>query len=64
MNIQTGYFCETYIADGKHVSACEPCESAEEAVLRAKKWNALGTKARAIKVEIDLDSYKMTRALL
>ena len=48
-NIQhINYICRTYIADGKTVSANEPCATAEEAIARAKAWRAVGHKADAV----------------
>lgn len=42
------YSCRTYLADGKTVSADEPCATAQEAIDRAKAWRALGYKADAV----------------
>lgn len=50
----TRYAVETYIADGKTISAVEPCETAHEAIERAKAWHKVGMKAIAVKTVIDL----------
>lgn len=47
------YACRTYISDGKTVSANEVCATAEEAVSRAKAWQALGYKADAVETLFD-----------
>ena len=60
----TGYFFRTYIADGKHVSASEPCTTPEEAIEKAQKWGAFNGKAEAVKVEIDTGSLQVTETLL
>lgn len=62
--IYTGYFFRTYIADGKHVSASEPCATPEEAVEKARKWGAFNGKAEAVKVEVNLDTCEVTETLL
>ena len=51
--------CRTYIADGKTISAFEPCTTAEEAVKRATAWNAVGTKAEAVEVLYDWGKREM-----
>lgn len=55
----TMYECVVYLADGKHVSQHERCESAAEAKERAGKWRALGHKARAFRVVVDLQKMEM-----
>lgn len=47
--------CIVYLADGKHISQVEPCESASEAMERAKAWRTLGHKAEAYLEVIDLE---------
>lgn len=39
--------CTVYLADGKHISQNEPCDTAKEAVTRAEAWRALGAIAEA-----------------
>ena len=51
----TSYVCNTYIADGKTISAVETCDTANEAIKRAEKWRAIRTKANAYKVVVDTD---------
>ena len=53
----TTYQCITYIADGKHISATETYASREEAIARAQAWRAIGTKARAQALMIDMEGY-------
>lgn len=60
----TGYFFRTYIADGKHVSFNESCATPEEAIEKAQEWGAFNGKAEAVKVEVDLESLKVTETLL
>lgn len=60
----TGYFFRTYLADGKHLNFSEPCATPEAAIEKAQKWGALNGKAEAVKVEIDLDTSKVTETLL
>lgn len=60
----TRYFCRTYIADGIHVSQTIPCETAEEAISKAAAWKANGHKTEAVKVDVDLDTYEVTKTLL
>lgn len=64
MEIYTRYFCRTYIADGKHISASEPCFSAADALVRAERWRACGTKAEAVRIDIDLETLEVTKTLL
>ena len=52
--IITFYQCSVYLADGKHISFNEPCENAREALGRAEGWKALGYKAIAFRVVVDL----------
>lgn len=49
----THYQCTVYLADGKHISQNEVCETAAEACERAKAWRAVGHKADAHKVVTD-----------
>ena len=51
--ITTHYQCTVYLADGKHISQNEICETPTEAIERAKAWQALGHKAIAYRVVID-----------
>lgn len=41
------YQCIVFLADGKHVSQVEPCETASEAIERARAWRKVGHIARA-----------------
>lgn len=53
-NIQhINFVCRTYLADGRTVSANEPCATAEEAIARAKAWRAVGYKADAVETLFD-----------
>lgn len=51
----TTYQCITYIADGNHISAVETCASREEAIARAQAWRAVGTKAKAQALVMDME---------
>ena len=53
----TTYQCITYIADGKRISATEICASREEAITRAQAWRAIGTKAKAQALMMDMEGY-------
>ena len=41
------YRCVVYLADGKHISQVEICESASEAMTRAEAWRSVGHIAKA-----------------
>ena len=41
------YKCFVFLADGKHISQIEVCESASEAMKRAEAWRTLGHIAEA-----------------
>lgn len=47
------FTCVVFLADGKHISQTEVCDTASEAMERAAKWRAVGHKATAYKVVID-----------
>jgi hypothetical protein len=49
----TNYVCIVYLADGKHISQVERCESATEAKSRAKAWRAVGHIAKAYREVVD-----------
>ena len=51
--------CTVYLADGKHISQNEVCETAQEAINRAKAWRSLGHKAQAYIVVIDYAQKKL-----
>ena len=53
----TTYQCITYIADSKRISAIETCETKEEAITRAQAWRAIGIKAVAQALMMDMESY-------
>ena len=53
----TIYQVITYIADGKRISAVETVNSREEAIARAQAWRAVGTKARAQALVMDMEGY-------
>lgn len=62
--ICTNYFFKAYIADSKHLSFSVLCTTPEEAIEKARKWSATNGKAEAVKVEIDLESQRITETLL
>jgi hypothetical protein len=45
--------CLVYLADGKHISQVERCESAAEAKSRAEAWRAVGHIAEAYREVVD-----------
>lgn len=47
------YKCIVFLADGKHISQVEACESASEAMTRAEAWVTLGHIARAYLEVVD-----------
>ncbi len=49
----TNYACIVYLADGKHISQVERCESADEAKSRAKAWRTVGHIAKAYHEVVD-----------
>lgn len=53
----TTYQCITYIVDGKRISTVETVNSKEEAITRAQAWRAIGTKARAQALVMDMEGY-------
>lgn len=53
----TTYQCITYIADGKRIGAVETVSTREEAIARAQAWRAIGTKARAQALMMDMEGY-------
>jgi hypothetical protein len=50
----TNYVCIVYLADGKHISQIERCESATEARSRAEAWCAVGHNAKAYREVINI----------
>ena len=50
------FVCIVYLADGKHISQYEFCDSASEAMERATKWRAIGGKAQACLQAVDTDN--------
>lgn len=48
------FTCVVFLADGKHISQTEVCDTASEAMERAAKWRAVGHIAQAYVVRIDL----------
>lgn len=48
------YQCLVYLADGLHVSQVETCPTKDEAVARAEAWRAVGHKAQAFLVAVDM----------
>ena len=55
------FTCIVYLADGKHISQIENCDTASEAIERAAKWRALGHKAQAYRMEYHLDPFEVCR---
>ena len=53
------FLCVVFLADGKHISQNEVCETAQEAIDRAKAWRSLGHKAQAYIVVIDYAQQKL-----
>lgn len=49
----TSFICVVYLADGKHISQVEPCETAEEAIQRSEHWRALGHISTAYQNDLD-----------
>lgn len=47
--------CIVFLADGKHISQVENCETAKEAIERAEAWCFLGHKAQAFLTIADLE---------
>lgn len=50
------FLCVVFLADGKHISQNEVCDSATEAMERAEKWRSLGHKAQAFLQAVDTDN--------
>ena len=46
--------CVVFLADGKHISQTEVCETADEALARAAAWRSVGHIAHAYVVRVDL----------
>lgn len=53
------FICAVFLADGKHVSQAEPCDTAAEAMERAEKWRAVGHVAQAYREVIDLSTFEI-----
>ena len=53
------FVCIVFLADGKHVSQNEVCDTASEATERATKWRALGHKAQAYLEVFDLNTLEI-----
>ena len=49
------FVCIVFLADGKHISQTEVCDTASEAMERAEKWCALGHIAQAYLEVVDLE---------
>ena len=59
MTQYTGFQCVVFLADGKHVSQVENCETAREAIARADAWTALGHKATAFLMVADMETLEL-----
>lgn len=55
----THFQCTVYLADGKHISHNEICETEQEAIHRAESWRALGHKAQAYLIIVDYAQNKI-----
>lgn len=53
------FVCVVFLADGKHISQNEVCNTASEAMERAAKWRAVGHKAQAYLEAFDFDTLEM-----
>lgn len=49
------FTCVVFLADGKHISQTEVCDTASEAIERAAKWRAVGHIAQAYLEVLNLD---------
>ncbi len=56
MTEYTAFQCVVYLADGKRISQVETCETAREAIDRADAWTALGAKATALLMVVNLET--------
>lgn len=48
------FVCIVFLADNKHISHTELCDTASEAIERATKWRSVGHNAQAYREELDL----------
>lgn len=53
------FICVVFLANGKHISQTEVCDTATEAMERAKAWRAVGHIAQAYLRAFDLDSLEI-----
>jgi hypothetical protein len=53
------FTCVVFLADGKHISQTEVCDTASEAMERAAKWRAVGHIAQAYLEAFDLDNLEI-----
>ncbi len=53
------FTCIVFLADGKHISQTEVCDTASEAIERAAKWRAVGHIAQAYLEVFDLDKLEI-----
>ena len=49
------FTCVVFLADSKHISQTEVCDTASEAMERAAKWRAVGHIAQAYLEVLNLD---------
>jgi hypothetical protein len=54
------FICVVFLADGKHISQTEVCDTAAEAMERADKWRTVGHEAQAHLHVIDLDTLEVS----
>lgn len=48
------FLCVVFLADGKHISQNEVCDTASEAISRASAWREVGHQAQAYLQAVDL----------
>ena len=59
----TAYQTVTYIPSGA-ISAVELTDTPEEAITRAKSWQKVGTRAEAVKIEVDLKTMDLVKTVI
>lgn len=59
----TAYQTITYIQSGA-ISGVELTDTPEEAIQRAKSWQKVGTRAEAVKIEVDLKTMDLVKTVL
>ena len=59
----TAYQTVTYIPNGA-ISGVELTDTPEEAITRAKSWQKVGTRAEAVKIEVDLKTMDLVKTVL